>query len=83
MGGESLGDDFDKPPVNVGDKLLLVAEIINDAVYQHALNRTFMAEWPPHHALSDARAIMAGYRAWMEANRENLRGLWSVKGTVE
>jgi len=52
--------DFDKAPVNVGDKLLLVAEIVGDPVYQHALNRTFTRDWPPHYALADARAIMAG-----------------------
>lgn len=67
-----LGDEFYKPPANVGDKLLLVAEIIGDPVYQHALNRTFTREWPPHHSLADARAMMAGYRAWRAANDEKL-----------
>ena len=67
-----LGDDFDKPPANVGDKLLLVDDIVSDPVFQHALNRTFTRDWPQHHSLADARAIKAGYRAWQEANRENL-----------
>lgn len=67
-----LGDDFDKPPANVGDKLLLVDDIVGDPVFQQALNRTFSRDWPPHHALADARAMMAGYRVWREAHRENL-----------
>ena len=67
-----LDDDCDKPPANVGDKLLLVGEIVGDSAYQHALNRTFTRDWPPHHALADARAMMAGYRAWRDANREKV-----------
>lgn len=66
-----LGDDFDKPPANVGGKLMLGGEIISDPVYQHALNRTFTQDWPPHHSLADARAIMAGYRAWEAKNQES------------
>jgi hypothetical protein len=68
-----LGDAFDKSPANVGDKLLLAGEITGDPVFQHALNGTYTREWPPHHALADARVNMAGYRAWREANREALR----------
>lgn len=67
-----LGDGFNMPPANVGDKLLLAGEIVGDPVFQHALNRTFTPDLPPHHALADAKAIMAGYRAWREANRGNL-----------
>ena len=67
-----LGDDFANPPDNVGDKLLLVAEVVGSSVFQHALNRTFTLDWPPHHALADARAIMAGYIAWQKANQKNL-----------
>ncbi len=59
------GNDPGKlPPNNIDEKLLLQPEITNDPVYQHALNRTFSRDWPPHHALADARAIMAGYTAW-------------------
>ncbi|MFI4940856.1 MAG: hypothetical protein ACHP7O_11025, partial [Burkholderiales bacterium] len=47
-----LGDAFDKPPANVGEKLLLGGEIVGDPVYQHAFNRTFTRDWPPHHALA-------------------------------
>jgi hypothetical protein len=59
-----LADGIDKPPVNVGTKLLLGSEIIGNPVYQQALNRKFTRDWPPHHALADARAMMAGYKAW-------------------
>lgn len=59
-----LGDEFDKPPVNVGTKLMLDADIVGNPVYQFALNRTFTRDWQPHHSLADARAMMAGFRAW-------------------
>lgn len=65
-----LGDDYDKLPVSIGGKQLLAADIVSDSVFQNALNRTFTREWPPHHALADARAIRAGYRAWQQANAE-------------
>lgn len=66
-----LGDDFDKPPNNVGDKLLLTGGIVDDPVFQHALNRTFTQDFPPHHALADARALMAGYLAWRKVDEGN------------
>ena len=64
-----LGDDFDAPPSNVGDKLLLVEEIAGDPVYQRALNQNFTRDFPRHHALADARAMMAGHCAWSQASR--------------
>lgn len=63
-----LGDEFDAPPANVGDQLLL-GEVGADPVYQTALNQAYVAGWPRHHALADARAMRAGYRAWSEANK--------------
>lgn len=63
-----LGDDFDKLPANVGEKLMLGSEIVGDPAYQRALDRTFTRDWPRHHALVDARAMRAGYRAWQEAD---------------
>jgi hypothetical protein len=66
-----LGDDFDAPPANVGTQLLL-GEVGADPVYQAALNRAYAPSWPRHHALADARAMRAGYRAWRDANREDL-----------
>lgn len=52
------------PPANVGEKLLLDGSTICNPIFERALNRTFTQDWPPHHALADARALMAGYRAW-------------------
>jgi hypothetical protein len=67
-----LGETFVTPPNNVRDKLMLVSEIIEDEIFQRALNMTFTQAWPPHHALADARAIMAGYRAWRTANASKM-----------
>ncbi|MDQ1835203.1 hypothetical protein [Massilia scottii] len=58
-----LGDDFDATPANVGESLLL-GEVEGDPVYLAALDRSYVAGWPRHHALADARAMSAGYRAW-------------------
>ena len=66
-----LGDDFDAPPVNVGNSLLL-GEVEREPVYQAALDRAYVAGWPRHHALADARAMGAGYQAWQKANQEDL-----------
>lgn len=63
-----LGDEFDAPPANVGDQLLL-GEVGADPVYQAALNRACVAGWPRHQALADARAMRAGYRAWAEVHK--------------
>lgn len=65
-----LGDDFDKPPSNVGDKLLLAPEIAGDPVFQQAFYRAFTQELPSHHALADAKALMAGYLAWRKTHEE-------------
>lgn len=61
-----LGDVHQKPPANVGEKWLLPQEILGDPVFQQALTRTYTREWPPHHALADARALRAGFLAWRE-----------------
>ena len=45
-----------------------------DPIYQEAFNRSLSDAWPRHHALADARAIHAGYRAWRLANEEALDG---------
>lgn len=59
-----LGRHHRQPPANVGDKLRLDGYAITHPVFEQALNFTFTQDWPPHHALADARALMAGYRAW-------------------
>ena len=66
-----LGDEFDAAPANVGNSLLL-GEVEGDPAYQAALDRAYVAGWPRHHALSDARAMRAGYRAWEDASRDGL-----------
>jgi hypothetical protein len=66
-----LGDNLDTPPANVGTKLLLGGEIVGDPVFQRASNWTFSRKWPRHHALADARALMAGYKAWQEEEGGN------------
>lgn len=30
-------------------------------VFEQALCSTYTQDWPPHHALADAQALMAGY----------------------
>lgn len=66
-----LGDVHETLPRNVSDKLHLGQDVIGSEIFQTALNRTFTREWPPHHALSDARAIHVGYRAWHKALHAN------------
>ena len=59
-----LGLHHREAPANVGDKLHLSNHTITHPIFEAALNRVFTQHWPPHHALADARALMAGYRAW-------------------
>ena len=59
-----LGAAHQQAPFNVGDKLHLANHTITHPVFEQALNRTYTQDWPPHHALADARALMAGYQAW-------------------
>lgn len=67
--------DFNQPPANVGDKLMLGNEIVEDPIYQNALDISFAREWPRHHSLADAKAMMAGYRAWVIRTRCDALGL--------
>lgn len=67
-----LGPDHNAPPANVGDKILLASHTITHPVFEGALNRVYNEQLPPHHALADARGLMAGYRAW-KAFMEPLR----------
>ena len=59
-----LGRPHTKPPDNFGEPLHLDRSTITHPEFDTALNRVFTRQWPPHHALADARALMAGYRAW-------------------
>ena len=57
-------DAIGKPPANFGEPLHLDSHTITHPIFLRALNLTFTQEWPQHHALADARALMAGYWAW-------------------
>ncbi len=59
-----LGRPHSKPPGNFAEQLYLDSHTITHPVFEKALNHTYTQDWPPHHALADARALMAGYRAW-------------------
>ena len=51
-------------PANLEGKLILGNSIISDPIFEDSLSRTFTIDWPPHHALADARALRNGYAAW-------------------
>lgn len=70
-----LGRHHRQPPANVGDKLRLDGFAITHPVFEQALNFTYTQDWPPHHALADARALMAGYRAW----RQFMEKIWRIE----
>jgi hypothetical protein len=72
----SLAFRFDggSPPTSIDTPLCLSGLIVTDPIYQEAFNRSLSEAWPRHHALADARAIHAGYRAWRIANEETLEG---------
>jgi 3' exoribonuclease, RNase T-like len=59
-----LGHTDSKPPANFGEPLHLENSSITHPVFERAQNYTYIQDWPPHHALADARALKAGYRAW-------------------
>lgn len=59
-----LGSTHRQPPLNVGDKMHLATHTITHPVFGKALQSTYSGAWPPHHALADARGLMAGFRAW-------------------
>jgi hypothetical protein len=39
------------------------------------IDTDFTPNYPPHHALADARALMAGYRAW----RTFMEPIWRIE----
>lgn len=59
-----LGESLRQPPLNVGGKLHLASQTITHPVFEKSLSAAYSNDWPPHHALADARGLMAGYRAW-------------------
>lgn len=61
-----LGGDYLKPPAKLGEQLHLDSSAITHPIFEQAQSSSYTQDWPPHHALADARALMAGYRAWHE-----------------
>jgi hypothetical protein len=67
-----LGRPVQTLPANFGDKLHLDSYAIAHPAFETAAQAAYTPEWPLHHALADARALRAGYRAWrtfMEPNQ--------------
>lgn len=70
-----LGRPQKNPPANFGEPLHLDNSSITHPVFERAQNLIYTQQWPAHHALADARALMAGYRAW-HAYMENI---WRIQ----
>jgi 3' exoribonuclease, RNase T-like len=70
-----LDGDHQKPPANVGETLHLDRFAITHPLFEQAQNHTYSPDWPPHHALADARALRAGYRAW----HQFMEKIWRIK----
>lgn len=59
-----LGAAHKLAPANENEKLHLTNHTITHPVFEKALRAAYSPDCPPHHALADARALMAGFRAW-------------------
>lgn len=71
-----LGRPIQKLPDHFGaDKLHLDSHAITHPIFEQAHGNTFTPDWPAHHALADARALRAGYRAWWPF----MEKIWSVQ----
>lgn len=70
-----LGQAYRNPPANFGEPLHLGSSSITHPLFEQAQNLTYTQDYPPHHALADARALMAGYRAW----RVFMEPIWRIQ----
>jgi hypothetical protein len=70
-----LGRTYRTPPANFGEPLHLDNSSICSPVFEQAQNFAYTRDWPLHHALADARALMAGYRAW----RTSMEKTWRIE----
>lgn len=61
-----LGRPHSKPPGDFAKQLYLDSRTITHPVFERAQTNTYTQDWPLHHALADARALMADYRAFRE-----------------
>lgn len=75
LGNAILGRPQTMPPTNFGEPLHLGNFSITHPVFERAQNNTYTQDWPPHHALADARALMAGYRAW----HQFMEKIWRIE----
>ena len=70
-----LGRTYKNPPANFGEPLHLGNSSITHPVFERAQNLIYTPDWPPHHALADARALMAGYRDW----HQFMEKIWRIE----
>lgn len=70
-----LGRPVQSLPQKLADKLLVGGHVIRDPVFEQAFEKAFTPALPRHHALADARALMAGYRAW----RPSMDRVWRAR----
>lgn len=70
-----LGPAYQSPPDNFGEPLHLGNSSITHPIFERAQNNSYTQDWPPHHALADARALMAGYRAW----HQFMEKIWRIR----
>ncbi len=70
-----LGRPKKNPPTDFATPLFLDSYAITNPVFEQAQNLLYTQDWPPHHALADARALMAGYRAW----RPGMEKIWKIQ----
>ena len=70
-----LGRPQKNPPTSFATPLYLDSYVITHPVFVKAQNSSYTQDWPPHHALADARALMAGYRAW----RPGMEKIWKIQ----
>ena len=61
-----LGRPHSKPPGDFAKRLYLDSAIITQPVFEQAHKLAYTQAWPRHHALADARALRAGYRAFRQ-----------------
>ena len=63
------------PPTDFATPLFLDGHPITHPLFEQAQALVYTLEWPEHHALADARALMAGYRAW----RPFMDKIWKIQ----
>ena len=70
-----LGRPKKNPPTDFATPLFLDGYAITHPLFEQAQALAYTSEWPEHHARADARALMAGYRAW----RPFMEKIWKIQ----